>query len=226
MVKHICLAIALSSTGWAQWAAYPSKAVPMKDGKPDLAAPAPRTAWNTPDLSGLWENARGNRAGLPPFTVGAPIASFANVGAGIKEGLPLRPWAAELLKERRYNNSKNNPDARCLPMGMMQYHLHPQPRKIIQTPELMLLVYEANAGIRQIFLDGRALPGPDAEPWWFGYSVGRWEGDTLVVQTVRHKDMGWLDIWGSPLTVDGKITAGESTHHAERGVDRICLRGE
>ena len=197
---------ALASVAFAQWPDFAAKPVPMKDGKPDMSAPAPRTAWNTPDLSGLWENSRGARPGEPAFSVGPPLASFANVGAGMKGGLPFQPWAAELLKERRYNNSKNNPDARCLPMGMMQYHLHPQPRKIIQTPELILLIYEANAGLRQIFLDGRPLPGPDAEPWWYGYSVGHWEGDTLVVETVRHHDMGWLDIWGSPLTKDGKIT--------------------
>ena len=202
MGKLIALSLALASAVFAQWADYPTAKVPMKDGKPDLTAKAPRTGWDTPDLSGIWENVRGAKSepGKPP------LASFANIGAGFKDGaLPLQPWAAALLKERRAGNSKDNPDARCLPMGLMQFHEHPQPRKIVQTPDLMLIIYEANSGIRQIFLDGRKLPGMEVEPWWYGYSVGHWEGDTLVVETVRMKDLGWLDIWGSPITETGKI---------------------
>ena len=117
----------------------------------------------------------------------------------------MRPWAAELLKERRAGNSKDNPDAHCLPMGLMQFHTHPQPRKIVQTRDMILIIYEANSGLRQIFLDGRKLPGSEADTWWYGYSVGHWEGNELVVETVRMKDMQWLDIWGTPLTEDGKI---------------------
>ncbi|MEO5923007.1 MAG: hypothetical protein ABIR70_04185 [Bryobacteraceae bacterium] len=195
MGRLLGILLLAASTALAQWADYPGKKV-------DLAAPAPRTAWDTPDLSGIWENVRGAKSaeGKPP------LSSFANVGAGFKDGaLPLQPWAAELLKQRRAANSKDNPDARCLPMGLMQFHMHPQPRKIVQTPELLLIIYEANSGLRQIFLDGRALPGKDADPWWYGYSVGHWEGDTLVVETVRMKDLGWLDVWGSPITEDGKI---------------------
>jgi hypothetical protein len=207
MLKSTALAFALSSLALAQWADYPGKGVPMKNGKPDLAAPAPRTAWDKPDLSGLWENTRGARTGEPAFSVGPPLASFANVGAGMKDGLlPLQPWAAELLKQRRATNSKDNPDARCLPMGLMQLHMHVQPRKIVQLPELIVIIYEGNSGLRQIFLDGRSLPGKDVEPWWYGYSVGHWEGDTLVVETVKQRDMGWLDINGSPITSEGKMT--------------------
>jgi len=183
----------------AQWPDFPT------DKKMDLAAPAPRTAYDKPDLSGLWENIRGTRAGEPAVTIGPPVATFANIGAGIKEGLPLQPWAAALLKERKDANSKDNPDARCLPMGLMQFHTHPQPRKIVQTPELILIIYEANSGLRQIFMDGRPLPGKAADPWWYGYSRGHWEGDTLVVETVRQRDLGWLDVWGSPITEDGKM---------------------
>ena len=88
---------------------------------------------------------------LSPTIGGPPVATFGNVGAGFKEGLPLQPWAAELLKKRHEENSKDNPDALCLPMGLMQFHLHPQPRKIVQTPTLIVILYEGNAGIRQIF---------------------------------------------------------------------------
>jgi hypothetical protein len=199
------VALAMSLPVSAQWPSYPTPGVPRTpDGKPDLNAPTPRTMDGRPDLSGLWENMRfgGGRRGAPPPqpASGPPLATFFNVGAGLSEGLPLRPWAAELLKERRAANSKDNPDALCLPMGLMQFHLHPQPRRIVQTPTLLVIIYEANYGLRTIFLDGRPLPDNDPQPWWYGYSIGRWEGDTLVVETTGYRDGGWLDVWGSPLT--------------------------
>jgi hypothetical protein len=101
-------------------------------------------------------------------------------------------------------NSEDNPDAHCLPIGVMQLHTHGQPRKMIQTPGVIAIIYEANSGLRQIFTDGRSLP-KDAEPWWYGYSVGKWDGDTLVVESTNFRDMGWLDVEGSPLTETGKI---------------------
>ena len=200
-VLLLCVSLPL----FAQWPNFPSKGVPMKDGKPDLTAPAPRTAWDKPDFSGLWENGRGGPAAAGAVPLDPPTITFANIGAGIKGGLPLKPWAAELLKQRTADHSKDNPDAHCLPMGIMQYHEHPQPRKIVQTPDMLLIIYEANAGLRQIFLDGRPSPPADVDPWWFGYSVGHWEGDTLVVETTHTRDISWLDINGSPLTPDGKI---------------------
>src|SRR5437588_170521 len=111
------------------------------------------------------------------------INQFFNIGSTLKDGLPLQPWAVELRKQRSSENNKDNPDAHCLPLGLMQLHTHPQPRKIIQTPQLMVIMYEAQAGIRQIFMDGRPLPPKDVQPWWYGYSIGRWGGDTLVVET-------------------------------------------
>lgn len=134
--------------------------------------------------------------------------TFGNAGAGFPGGeLPYQPWAAELVKKRRADNSKDNPDAHCLPMGFMQFHTHPEPRKIIQTPGVIVIIYEANSGLRQIFTDGRPLPGKDAEPWWYGYSVGKWEGDTLVVETTGFRAEGeWLDVRGSPLTDAAKVT--------------------
>jgi hypothetical protein len=125
----------------------------------------------------------------------------------LPEGLPLQPWAAELRKQRLEENSKDHPDAHCLPLHPVQLHSHPQPRKIIQTPGLVLILYEANEGRRQIFTDGRPLPGNDAQPWWFGYSIGRWDGDTLVVETTGFRDtIGWLDEEGTPVTSAAKMT--------------------
>jgi hypothetical protein len=202
--------VSLSPSPSAQWPPFPTPGVPKTaDGKPDLEAPTPRTPDGRPDFSGIWENAwyHGGRIGKPPTSPpGEPPAStFLDIGAGFKDGLPLQPWAAALLKERSAWNSKDNPDAHCLPMGLMQFHEHPQPRKIIQTPAVIVILYEGNAGVRQIFTDERPLPNNDPQPWWFGYSVGKWEGDTLVVETTSFRDGGWLDIRGSPLTDAAKM---------------------
>jgi hypothetical protein len=142
----------------------------------------------------------------PPPPSGPPVATFKNIAAGIKDGAPLLPWAADLLKARKEQNSKDNPDAHCLPLGLMQLHMHPQPRKIIQTPGVVVILYEAQGGVRQIFTDGRPLPKDDPQPWWYGYSIGKWDGDTLVVETTGFRDDVWLDIDGTPLTGTGKLT--------------------
>jgi hypothetical protein len=200
-------------TLFAQWPTYVDGAPRTPDGKPDLTAPTPRTPDGHPDFTGTWDLARpagrgggrGKQAPAPSQpSEGPPAATFFNIGAGFKEGLPLQPWAAELLNKRRADNSKDNPDAHCLPMGLMQFHEHPQPRKIVQTPKLMVMIYEANNGLRQIYLDGRSLPGNDPDPWWYGYSIGHWEGDDLVVETTGYRDDVWLDVWGSPMTSAGK----------------------
>ena len=215
----IAMVIAVSRPLSAQWASYPTAGVPRTaDGKPNLDAPMPRTADGKPDLSGLWGRAavggagRGRQGGAvaptPPPPAGTPpVATFFDVGAGFPDGLPFQPWAAELKKQRNAANSKDNPDALCLPMGHMQFHMHGQPRRIMQQPGLIALMYEANYGLRYIFTDGRPLPpNGEPQPWWYGYSVGRWDGDALLVETNNLKDEGWLDVRGSPLTDQAKIT--------------------
>jgi hypothetical protein len=199
------------SSASAQWPVHRDSTVPRtSDGTPNFDAPTPRTADGKPDLTGVWLNEwfYGGRVRQPPVSPpGEPPAStFANIGAGFPEGLPFQPWAKELMEKRKEQNSKENPDAHCLPMGIMQFHEHPQPRRMVQTPGLLLILYEGNAGVRQIFTDGRPQPDNDPQPWWYGYSRGRWEGDTLVVETTGLRDGGWLDIWGSPLTDAAKIT--------------------
>jgi len=193
----------------AQWPSFPTAAVPRgADGKLSVTAPAPRTADGHPDLSGIWNYAGvlGLRGRPPEPPPGTPVqATFWNIEAGFKEGLPFQPWAAELRKQRMATESKDNPDAACLPLGHMQLHTHSQPRKMVQTKDLIVIIYEANAGVRQIFMDGRPAPSGDPQPWWFGYSRGRWEGDTLVVESTHFRDDGWLDVNGAPLTSAGKI---------------------
>jgi hypothetical protein len=227
---------ALAAPAAAQWPPYPTPNVPRTaDGSPNLAAPAPRMADGKPDLSGVWEIYVSSIAAAPPPGEGSPSrsqqagdgadqlgiqnggpppdpnapprATFFDIGANLPDGLPFQAWARDLRAQRMADNQKDNPDANCLPMGFMQLHGHPQPRKIVQTPELIVIMYEGNQGLRQIFLDGRELPevNEDLQPWWYGYSVGRWEGDTLVVESVGFRDLGWLDVYGSPLTTEGKL---------------------
>jgi hypothetical protein len=203
--------IVVAGMAWsasAQWPRYIPPDVPRTaSGEPDLEAPIPRTADGTPDLSGVWRGAGGGGRGRGGgATDGPPIAGFANVGQGFPEGLPFQPWAADLRRQRMADNSKDNPEAHCLPMGIMQFHTQGFPRKFVQTPEVLVILYEASMGIRQIFTDGRPLPDNDPQPWWYGYSVGRWEDDTLVVETTGIRDGEWLDIQGSPLTDAARLT--------------------
>jgi hypothetical protein len=152
-------------------------------------------------------------APFPPDRNAPPLATFFELGANVAGGLPFTPWAVDVRKKRMATNDKDNPDANCMPMGFTQFHMQPQPRKIMQIPKLILIEYEANYGLRHIYMDGRKLPPQgDPQPWWYGYSVGRWEGDTLVVETnnVRGADAGpydgWLDVRGSPYSDEAKFT--------------------
>jgi hypothetical protein len=209
----MAILIALSPSLSAQWPKYPTPGVPRTaTGAPILDASAPRTPDGKPDLSGIWMRLAGQGGGANPKPIPAPpgtppIATFFDVGVGFTGGLPFTPWAAELKKARDSVNSKDNPDAHCLPMGFMQFHMHPQPRRIIQTPGLTTILYEANYGLRYIFTDGRSLPpNGEPQPFWYGYSVGKWDGDTFVVETNNLRDDGWLDVRGSPQTDQAKIT--------------------
>ena len=215
----------MSSGIGAQWPSYPTPGVPRTaDGKPVLDGPAPRTPDGKVDFSGIWNlsfggggGGRGRGAGAgaaqqppPPVDPNAIANSTFGEVAGRGYPLPLQPWAAELKKKRMADNMKDNPDVWCLPIGLMQYHNHPQPRQIVQTKNLMLITYESNYGLRYIYMDGRPAPTNDPTPWWFGYSRGWYEGnDTLVVETTNfngEERAGWLDVNGSPYTDALKMT--------------------
>jgi hypothetical protein len=214
----LILIVAAPAVLLAQWPSYPTPGVPRTpDGKPQMSAPAPKTSDGRPDLTGIWQNDRtvggtvaARSSANPPSTnedllAIAKRSPFWNLGSQFPDGLPFTPWAAELHRQRVADNSKENPDAHCLPMGIMQFHNHGEPRKMIQTPQVIVILYEANAGLRQIFTDGRPLP-KNADPWWYGYSTGHWEGDTLVVESAGFRDLGWLDVEGSPLTDAAHVT--------------------
>ncbi len=216
----LALVVAFSPTMDAQWPKYPTPGVSRTpDGQPILDGPAPRTADGKVDFSGIWNRPFGvtsgggrGRGGAPaaPATTpdGIPISTFGEV-AGRGYPLPMTPWAADLKKKRMADNMKDNPDVWCLPIGLMQYHNHPQPRQIVQTKNLILITYESNYGLRYIYMDGRPAPNNDPQPWWFGYSRGWYEGDTLVVETTNFRGdekAGWLDVNGSPYTEALKMT--------------------
>jgi hypothetical protein len=196
-----------------------------------MDAPTPRTADGKPDISGNWVRFRGEGGGgggarggrgaqpaqpaapatpappAPPADPNSPpVATFFELGANMPGGLPYTAWGLALRNERNAANSKDNPDALCLPMGITQFHMHGQPRKIMQSPNVIAIMYEANYGLRYIYTDGRTLPPQgEVQPFWYGYSVGRWEGDTLVVETNNLRDDGWLDVRGAPLTDQARV---------------------
>ncbi len=152
-------------------------------------------------------------AAFPFDPKGPPVATFFEAGGNMEGGLPYTPWAAELRKQRLALGARDNPDAMCLPMGFLQFHQQPQPRRIYQLPNVILIEYEANYGLRHIYLDGRKLPPQgEPQPFWYGYSTGRWEGDTLVVETNNLRGAedgpsdGWMDVNGSPYSREAKFT--------------------
>jgi hypothetical protein len=228
----VIVAICPVSIG-AQWPKYPAPGIPRDaEGRVAMDAPTPRTPDGKPDLSGNWVRVRGEGAFTAPELSGLtrnqaaapqtpappvdpnspPIAAFWEIGANVAGGLPFTPWAAELKKKRMSVNDKDNPDANCLPMGLTQFHMHGQPRKIMQDSRVVAIMYEANYGLRYIYIDGRKLPAQGSvNPFWYGYSVGKWEGDTLVVETNNLRGAetgpsdGWLDVRGSPYSDQAKF---------------------
>jgi hypothetical protein len=189
-----------------QWLHYPTAGIPRtKDGKPDLSAPAPRSADGKPDLSGMWDVLH-NRPCPPEGCTDMVIPEeFLDIGFSLKGGLPYQPWAAELVQQRSADLGRDDPVARCLPAGAVRILTFPPPRKIIQTPGEIVILSERDVTFRQIFTDGRPMP-VDPSPSWNGFSTGKWDGDTLVVETNGLRDGAWLDRNGSPMTDAAKMT--------------------
>jgi hypothetical protein len=156
--------------------------VSLEAKKPNMTGPAPRTRVGKPDFTGLW----------------GPDRNFIyDISSALKPGdtLPLQPWAVKVTQERM---SKDDPEANCLPAGVPR--MAPYPWKIVQTPSLIVFLYEGNIhSYRQVFMDGRSHP-QDPEPTWYGDSIGKWEGNTLVVDTVGFNDKFWFDFAAHPHT--------------------------
>jgi hypothetical protein len=206
IVLLISSTFAVPTPAVAQWVDYPTAGVPrLPDGTPNLPAATPRTADGKPDFSGVWEPDK-NRPCPPDGCADMQVPQeFVNIGSSLKEGLPFQPWAAEARRTRMEQNGKDDPVSRCLPGGVVKLHTTPQLRKIVQVPGLFISLNEMDATFRQIFTDGRKLPEVDI-PSFKGYSTGRWEGDTLIVETSGFPDNMWLDRSGSPITDAARIT--------------------
>ena len=190
----VALVWACTSAAGAQWEPYPWKNVPRTaDGKVDVSAPARRGPDGHPDLSGFW---------VPTVAV----KHLLNLAADLKPGeVPLKPWAEALYKERIENNGKDHPGVHCWPSGIPEKNNIPDGLKVVQTPDLILFLHESRTIYRQIFTDGRSLPR-NAQPTWMGYSVGKWEGDQLVVDTIGQNGKTWLDMRGLPATEALRLT--------------------
>jgi len=177
----------------AQWLNLPLAGTPRNaDGQPNLTAPAPKTSDGKPDLSGIWRAADGRLLG--------------NLAANEPGGAPFQPWAAALYKERQDNLAKDRPSGRCLPHGVPDAMMvRSGPFKIAQTPGVVFILFEEFNHYRQVFTDGRGLPKV-TNPAWFCYSVGKWEGDMFVVDTIGFNDKSWLDDPGHPHTEALRVT--------------------
>jgi hypothetical protein len=183
----------------AQWPKRPTPGVPRTaEGKPDLSAAAPKSWDGKPDLSGVWMVQNGS------FYLTSPLKPE-----------DIRPWAAALYKQRAEDYRKDTDGIGCLPPGPKAgIGVGNLPMKIVQTPNLIVVLYEYQTIFRQIFTDGRALP-EDANPTWMGYSVGRWDGDTLVVTTGGYNERTTIDLAGHPHTEALRMT--ERFHRRDAG---------
>jgi hypothetical protein len=179
----------------AQWLNYPTPGIPRTaDGKPNLSAPAPRTADGKPDLTGLWR----------------PKQASAGETDKALHAIKPQPWAAELSKKRKDDLGREDMTVLCLPFGP---RADMSPDKIIQTPSMVIMLF-GDLTFRQVFLDGRPLP-TDPNPTWMGYSVGHWDGDSLVVESSGFNDRSWLDGDGHPHSEELRVT--ERLHRPDFG---------
>jgi hypothetical protein len=207
-----------------QWLHHPTPGTPRtKDGKADLSAKAPRGPNGKPDLSGIWEADPATPEELRRFFADGtnnlgetpPSRYFMNILSDFKpEDSPLRPSAAQVFQQHRAGLAKDISGTRCLPFGVPLMDAAPHPYKIIETPGVVLMLYEQNMDFRQIFVDGRKHP-EDTQPSWLGYSIGKWDGDSLVVDTVGFNDRSWLDAFGHPHSEEMRVT--ERFHRRDFG---------
>jgi len=193
------LAACSASSLNAQWLNYRVAGVPRTaDGKVDLSAPTPKTPDGKPDLSGVWES---------------ELGYFQDLAKDLKPGeVVMQPWAKALQEQREGKLHQDDPLSDCMPPGVPRISMSsvnmPHPFKVVQTPSLIILLYEtsANSTFRQVFLDGRPLP-KDPQPAWLGYSIGRWEGDALVVDTIGFNGRSWVDTAkGHPQSESAHVT--------------------
>ncbi len=192
----------------AQWVHYPTAGIPRKaDGKVDLSAPAPRTPGGKPDLSGTWtsDEIDPRHPDVPPNPNDATTSRrMINLGVDIPGGLPYQPWLKAVVKQRTANNAKDDPHIRCFPDNFLRAYGMPHLLKFVQTPDLLVVMDEWDAGYRQVFLDARPLP-VNPNPTFNGYSSAKWSGDTLMIDSNGFQNDTWIDWNGSVLTEAAKV---------------------
>jgi hypothetical protein len=197
-LSSVLLAIATAS---AQWKNAPDTGGPRTaDGEIDLEAPPPRHANGRIALQGVW---------MPDDN--RHIRDLA-VDLG-DDNVPYQPWARKLFDERKDGlHSREDPDAHCMAQGVPKIDLVSYPWKLIETPDSIVIIYETFTYWRQIFTDGREVDA-NAKPAWMGYSTGRWDGDTLVVETTGFNGKVWLDQLGRPTTDQLRVTTRYTRTH-------------
>jgi hypothetical protein len=196
------IALALMTAGLeAQWFNYPTPGIPrLADGRPNLSAPAPRTSDGKPDLSGLWAS--------PCLDCGPGQRRYFDLALGLNPAdVVMTPWASAILKQRESREGVDDPFGYCRPPSVPRIHFVIGSYRIITAPNVTAFLHETAAGpmFRQVFTDGRPLPAV-TEPAWLGYSVGKWESDTFVVDTTGFRDGGWLDRKGRPHSDALRVT--------------------
>jgi hypothetical protein len=184
----ILTSVAFAAPAYSQWVNYPTPGIPRTpDGKPNLSAPAPRTADGKPDLSGFW--------------------SISGLGFATNiTDVEMLPAAKAMFQKRLETYGNDDPAGYCLPEGPRSGLAGLDPLRIVQTPAMVVVLYETSS-YRVIYTDGRPLP-KDPNPTWMGYSIGRWDGDSFVVESAGFNDRTWLDFSGHPHT--------EALHMTER----------
>ena len=194
VVRIVFILLAMNVGAFAQWVNVPLPNTPrLPNGKPNLTAPVPKTRDGKPDLTGVWRVADAKY-----------LQNIAVEGVQV----PFQPWAAEVFKERQANFGKDNPSGRCLPHGVPDSFLvRATPFKLVQTPFVTIALLENQGHYRQILTDGRGFP-QDTPPAWMGYSIGKWEGEIFVVDSIGFNDQTFIDAAGHPHT--------EAYHTTER----------
>jgi hypothetical protein len=192
MLTAAVASLLLVGTIHAQWLNYSTPGIPrLPDGKPNLLAPLPRAADGRPDLSGIWAVECTIYGRDACFT----RSLFFDLAKDLKpEDVEMTPWASAIQRQRESREHVDDPYGYCLPPGVPRIDYSGGPFKVLTTPGVTAFLYETLVGMifRQVFIDGRPLP-ESSEPSWLGYSVGRWDGDTFVVDTNGLRDGGWLD---------------------------------
>ena len=191
---------------FAQWLGYPTAGVPST---PTASQTSPRPRRAPPTGSRISRECGDGQPSVQPCGARCTDVQigweFLNIARNLKGGLPYQPWAAELVKKRKADNAKDDPNVRCMPRGALRIWTDDYYKRIYEVPDRVIILTERNMQYRQIFTDGRPLPA-DPNPTWNGYSTAKWEGDTLVVHTIGFRDDLWLDSDGNPLTNAGKVT--------------------